>query len=64
MKFEILAVLMAMLFLGGCVRVDIGDRLPTLGEQIIDLYKAKEVGAISEAEFKRLLIELTSSLDS
>lgn len=60
MKFRIVAILAAVLLLGGCVRVDIGDHLPTLGEQIIDLYKAKELGAISEAEFRRLLIELTA----
>ena len=45
-----------MIFLSGCV-VAIGTREPqdgggTVGQQLIDLQKAKDVGAITDAEFK------------
>jgi hypothetical protein len=49
--------LSTMLFLSGCVAA-IGnrgtdrDRNNTLGQQLIDLQKAKEVGAITEAEYE------------
>jgi len=40
-------------FLGGCVAA-IGNRNPgvTVGQQLIDLQKAKDAGAITEAEFQ------------
>ena len=37
----------------GCVRVT-HNTTPTFGEQITDLVKAKQSGAITEEEFKRL----------
>jgi hypothetical protein len=48
--------LAALLFLSGCVAA-IGNRgtdrsTGTLGQQLIDLQKAKEAGAISEAEYQ------------
>ena len=49
--------LSALLFLSGCVAA-IGNRgsghdsNATLGQQLIDLQKAKEAGAISEAEYE------------
>jgi hypothetical protein len=48
--------LASMIFLSGCV-VAIGNRDPqdgggTVGQQLIDLQKAKDVGAITDAEFK------------
>jgi len=55
-----------MLFLSGCVAA-IGNRGTdrggnTLGQQLIDLQKAKETGAITEAEFqtqKAMLLDTT-----
>ena len=46
-------VLLTTLFTGGCV-ASIGNRNPnvTAGQQLIDLQKAKEAGAITEAEFQ------------
>lgn len=45
-----------MLFLGGCVAA-IGNRDAqrgggTLGQQLVDLQKAKDAGAITDAEFQ------------
>lgn len=49
-------VLSALLFLSGCVAA-IGNRgtdrsTGTLGQQLIDLQKAKEAGAMTEAEYQ------------
>jgi len=48
--------LSAMLFLSGCVAA-IGNRGPdrsgtTLGQQLIDLQKAKDAGVITESEYQ------------
>lgn len=43
--------LFAMIFLSGCV-VAIGDIGDTVGQQLIDLQKAKDAGAITNAEFQ------------
>jgi len=56
-----LLLLALTLNLSGCVRVDTGSPVPTLGEQIMDLAKAHERGAISQEEFARLRIELLQS---
>jgi len=48
--------------LTGCVRVDAGSPAPTLGEQIMDLAKARDRGVISAEEFARLRVELLQSL--
>ena len=54
-RLAISFLLLAALSLGGCVRIDIGgERKPTVGKQMIDLYRAKKVGAISDTEFKHL----------
>ena len=51
--------LSAMLLCGGCVGgLNLGDgsktevRNPTLGQQLIDLQKARDAGAITDAEFQ------------
>jgi hypothetical protein len=49
----VFCLLTAMVF-SGCVAA-IGNRTPetaTVGQQLVDLQKAKESGAISEAEFE------------
>jgi hypothetical protein len=56
-----LLLLALTLNLSGCVRVDTGSPVPTLGEQIMDLAKAHERGAISQEEFARLRIVLLQS---
>jgi len=38
----------------GCVRVDVGDEMPTIGEELVELQQAKHLGAITDEEFKRL----------
>lgn len=57
--------LCAVVFLSGCVAA-IGNRGPspsnaTLGQQLIDLQKAKEAGAITEAEYQSQKAKLLSS---
>ena len=54
MKSKILLFVMVILLTSGCVRVDLGETMPTIGEQILDLTDAYENGVISEDEFKRL----------
>jgi hypothetical protein len=57
-----LLLLLVTLNLGGCVRVDSGSPAPTLGEQIMDLAKARERGVITQDEFALLRRELLQSL--
>ena len=49
----ILTSLTAMMLLTGCIIVakDTGNR-PTVGQQLIDLQKAKDAGAITDAEYQ------------
>jgi len=46
----------ALLLLNGCLLFGTGDRTvtnqPTTGQQLIDLKKAKDAGAINDAEFQ------------
>ncbi len=50
--------LTAMTFLSGCLGLSIGGgattkpQMATIGQQLVDLQKAKDVGAISDAEFQ------------
>jgi hypothetical protein len=54
----VLIGLSAMTLLSGCIGLSIGGGpttkpgSPTLGQQLIDLQKAKEAGAITEAEYQ------------
>jgi|AntAceMinimDraft_1070359.scaffolds.fasta_scaffold216666_1 hypothetical protein len=57
-----LLLLALTLTISGCVRVDTGSSTPTLGEQIMDLVKARERGVITQGEFARLRKELLQSL--
>jgi hypothetical protein len=52
-------ILIILLALGGCVRVDIGDNLPTVGEQLMDLYDAH---ASNDAEFKKMKARVLRSM--
>ncbi len=53
-----LAGISAMMLLTGCLALDIGGgtstraQAPTMGQQLVDLQKAKESGAISDAEYQ------------
>jgi hypothetical protein len=63
MKSRIPALILATLLLGGCVRIDIGgDQKPTIGKQLIDLYRARETGAISDTQFKRLQVAILEAI--
>jgi len=48
--------LSAMLLISGCVALGGGSKTenhnPTIGQQLIDLQKAKDVGAINDVEYQ------------
>ena len=52
------ASLLAMTLLTGCLNLDLRDgtttkaQCPTLGQQLIDLQKAKDTGAISDLDYQ------------
>ncbi len=54
----LLTGLLAMTFLTGCLNLELGGgtttkaESPTLGQQLIDLQKAKESGVITDAEYQ------------
>lgn len=57
--FSTVATVSAMLLLTGCIGLSIGGGSkpasvpkPTLGQQLTDLQKAKDSGAITDAEFQ------------
>lgn len=60
MKPDTLRIGLLVIFIAlvacGCVRVDIGDavREATIGQQLIDLDKARRAGAITETELAEL----------
>ena len=62
-----LAGLLAMTLLTGCLELHLGGgatsnvQNPTLGQQMIDLQKAKEAGAISDADFQAQKAKLLNS---
>lgn len=61
-RFRLVVITILALALGGCVRVDVGGtHEPTLGRQIMDLYQAKQSGAISDKEWKRLQLKILTS---
>ena len=62
MKSRMLVLLFVCLAVSGCVRIDIGDSLPTIGEELIQLDQAQELGAITDEEFRRMRVALLSRL--
>ncbi len=54
----LLAGLLAMTLLTGCLNLELGGgsttkaQSPTVGQQLIDLQKAKDAGAISDADYQ------------
>jgi len=50
--------IMAALLLNGCIALQLGGgekhdvNTPTIGQQLVDLQKAKDAGAINDAEFQ------------
>jgi len=53
-----LAIISATLLLAGCVGLQLGGgsktlvQKPTVGQQLIDLQKAKETGAMTDSEYQ------------
>ena len=62
-----LAGICATTFLTGCLALDIGGgsstkaQTPTIGQQLVDLQKAKESGAITDAEYQTQKARLLGS---
>ncbi len=59
------AGLSALLLLSGCVALGTGSKTitekPTLGQQLVDLQKAKDAGAINDTEFQAQKAKLLQS---
>lgn len=47
--------------LTGCIKVDTGTRQPTMGSELIDLARAKEMGNLSEQEFREMKRKVLAS---
>ena len=62
MKSSLLALCLLTMLMGGCVRVDIGDTVPTVGEELIQLEQARQLGALSEEEFRQLRLAVVSRI--
>lgn len=58
---------LTMTLLTGCLNLELGGgtttraQSPTLGQQLIDLQKAKEAGAITDAEYQAQKAKLLNS---
>ncbi len=59
---EILLIMLLIASMASCIAVGSGgekiNNLPTLGQQLIDLQKAKDEGAITLQEYEELKIKL------
>lgn len=63
MKFSVRLGVIALLLLSvaGCVKVDTGSSTPTMGSEIIDLSRAKELGKLTEQEYQELRRKVLAS---
>lgn len=61
MNFKLVAIILVLLSVSSCVRVETGNMAPTIGKQVIDLVKAKEIGAITEEEFQKARLRLLAA---
>jgi len=61
-RIRLLVLAIVTVSMVGCVRIDIGDSKPTLGDQLVDLYAAKKSGVITDAEFENLRDQIIRSL--
>ena len=56
-----LLVVLMVLGLSSCIKVDTGTTEPTVGAQLIDLSKAKSLGELSDQEFAELRKKVLAS---
>ncbi|MFT7685629.1 MAG: hypothetical protein ACI9FB_000972 [Candidatus Azotimanducaceae bacterium] len=63
MKFnpQHLILVLAVLMTSACIQVDTGSKIPTIGDQIVDLVKANKLGVISDEEFRQLRTKALAS---
>jgi hypothetical protein len=55
LRFGVLSLLPLMVPLGGCISIgarSAAEAKPTLGQQLIDLQKARDSGALTPAEYE------------
>ncbi len=59
-----IVVLVLLMALPGCVKIDIGDKVTeaNIGEELISLSEARELGVLTELEFRQLRRKLIESL--
>ena len=62
MKFSALGCLLVLASMSGCVRVELGEQRPTLGEEIRDLVEAREDGYLDDDEYMTLKHKLLRRL--
>lgn len=53
-KLKLIAACALVLLMQSCIKVNTGTTVPTLGEQLIDLGRAKQLGELSDKEFAEL----------
>jgi hypothetical protein len=47
--------------LASCIKVDTSTSMPTMGSELIDLSRAREMGKLSEEEFEELRRKVLAS---
>lgn len=65
-RWELMRILVCMLLMAlpGCVKIDIGDKITAanIGEELTSLSEARELGVLTELEFRQLRRKLIESL--
>ena len=56
-----LLVVLMTLGLASCIKVDTGTRKPTMGSELIDLTRAREMGKVTDEEFQELRRKVLAS---
>ncbi len=60
-KLKVIAVCLLILLTQSCIKVNTGTTVPTLGEELIDLGKAKQLGELTDQEFRELRRKVLAS---
>ncbi len=60
-KFRFGVMLLLLLSSAACVKVDTSSKTPTIGSEIIDLSRARELGKLSDREYQELRRKVLAS---
>lgn len=60
-KLRLVGLLILTLATTACIKVDTGTTAPTVGEELIDLAKAKKLGELTDQEFAELRRKVLAS---